>query len=65
MGLPLADPQFWLVTVLVAGVAYGVSRRIRRSARDESAPCANCPKVEKPTGPVARGDRHKPSRKPS
>jgi len=45
MSLPLADPQFWLVTA-GAAVALGLAlRRVVRSARAEGeAPCDKCPK---------------------
>jgi hypothetical protein len=46
MNLPLSDPQFWLVTALVAVVAAFAARRLRRAIRSESeTPCASCPKV--------------------
>lgn len=58
MGLPLSDPQFWFVTLLVALVALAAARRVRRSLdADAESPCANCPKVA--PGASARSDiRH-------
>ena len=42
---PVGDPQFWLVTLLVAVVAAFAGRKIARSVRSESErPCASCPK---------------------
>lgn len=58
MGLPIADPQFWLVTALVALVALASARRVKRSlASDAESPCANCPKVaaHPPHAPTAPG----------
>ncbi len=62
MALPLADPQFWLVTA-GAAVALGFAlRRVLRSARAEGEqPCDKCPKPGAPgaarfTGPK-RGPR--------
>ena len=43
-GLPLADPQFWLVTAAVAGAAWLAVRRLRRRRAGPSA-CASCPKA--------------------
>ncbi len=46
MILPLSDPQFWLVTALVALVALSAARKVRRTLRsDAESPCASCPKV--------------------
>jgi thiamine biosynthesis lipoprotein len=47
MSLPLADPEFWLVTA-GAAVALGFAlRRVLRSARaDAEMPCDKCPKPE-------------------
>jgi thiamine biosynthesis lipoprotein len=46
VSLPLADPQFWIVTAAVAVVALFAARRIRRSLKSESeSACASCPKV--------------------
>ncbi len=46
MALPWHDPQFWLVTGVVAAIALLAARRIARSLGSESeAPCASCPKV--------------------
>lgn len=54
--LPLGDPQFWLVTALVALVAVFAGRRIRRSLRSEAeTPCASCPKAVAPE--AANGTR--------
>jgi len=49
MGLPLDDPQFWLVTAAaVGGLVYGI-RVVRRRARKESGSCDRCP-VPRPDG---------------
>jgi hypothetical protein len=42
--LPLADPQFWLVTAAAVGAAiYLVRKRVRVRKRGEAAlPCDNC-----------------------
>ncbi|MEO8275778.1 MAG: hypothetical protein ABI639_06130 [Thermoanaerobaculia bacterium] len=43
MSLPLADPQFWIVTAAAAGALIVVLRRIfRRPPAGGSLPCANC-----------------------
>lgn len=44
MSLPLADPQFWIVTG-AAVVALGaiLLRLLRRPAKNDM-PCANCPR---------------------
>lgn len=46
MALPVADPQFWVVTG-AAAVALGaiLLRLFRRPAKHEM-PCAKCPKVK-------------------
>lgn len=45
-GLPWDDPQFWIVTALVAAIGALAVRRVRRALADEAeTPCANCPKV--------------------
>lgn len=56
MALPLADPQFWLVTggALVALVL--VVRKMRRRARSEAEiACDRCPKPGNPLGPRGLG----------
>ena len=57
MALPLADPEFWLVTA-GAAVALGFAlRRILRSARAEAeVPCDKCPKPEAFSPPKAKGE---------
>lgn len=46
MALPVADPQFWLVTgAAVVALAAVLRRLLRRPAKDEM-PCASCPKVK-------------------
>ena len=63
VALPLADPQFWLVTALVALVALLAGRRVRNALRAESErPCANCPKVveKRPELVALGGSRRSP-----
>lgn len=45
MGLPLDDPQFWIVTAAVAAVAGLAAHRLLRSvrAREDAPGCASCP----------------------
>jgi thiamine biosynthesis lipoprotein len=61
MRLPLADPQFWIVTGGAALALGYAAWRIRRRLRAESdVPCDRCPKPGNPLGPVAgtpRGPR--------
>lgn len=47
MNLPVADPQFWIVTA-AAAVALGlVLRRIFRRKSTAALPCANCPQAKR------------------
>ena len=49
MNLPVADPQFWIVTA-VAGAALGlVLRRFFRRPSKNAPPCAHCPKAKSRT----------------
>jgi thiamine biosynthesis lipoprotein len=42
-GLPIADPQFWIVTATVAiAVALAVRRVVRSLRRESARPCASC-----------------------
>ena len=51
--IPLDDPQFWLVTLVVAAAAFLAGRKIARSVRSESErPCASCPKSGAETRPA-------------
>lgn len=52
MSLPLADPQFWIVTGGAAlALGYAI-RKVRRRTRAESdTPCDRCPKPGNPLGP--------------
>lgn len=62
--LPLADPQFWIVTGGAAlALGYAI-RRVRRRTRSESeTPCARCPKPGGPPDPVSgAGEPHGPRR---
>jgi len=43
MDLPLADPQFWIVTAAVAAAVLLAARRTARSLRASESPCASCP----------------------
>jgi len=43
MGLPLADPQFWIVTAAVAVAVWLAARRTAKSLRATESPCASCP----------------------
>ena len=55
MPLPVADPQFWIVTG-AAGIALGlVLRRLFRRPKANALPCAHCPKAGKPGHPRAAG----------
>ena len=45
MSLPLADPQFWIVSA-AAGIALAlVLRRLFRRPKANALPCAKCPKA--------------------
>lgn len=46
MSLPVADPQFWIVTVAAAGAVALVLRRVFRKKPAAGLPCANCPKAK-------------------
>jgi len=47
MNLPVADPQFWIVTA-AAAVALGlVLRRILGRKSSAELPCANCPQAKR------------------
>lgn len=49
--LPLADPQFWIVTLAMV-VAVGLAvRRVWRTARSAADTCAACPKAKLTAGP--------------
>jgi hypothetical protein len=55
-GLPTGDPQFWIVSALVAAIGGWAVRRVRRSlARESETPCASCPKVTVGAAGAARG----------
>lgn len=43
MGLPLADPQFWIVTAAVAAAVLLAARRAASAVRTTESPCARCP----------------------
>ncbi|MEO8198066.1 MAG: FeoB-associated Cys-rich membrane protein [Thermoanaerobaculia bacterium] len=45
MSLPLADPQFWIVTAVAAGALGLVLRRLFRRPKAGALPCAHCPKA--------------------
>ena len=47
MHLPLADPQFWIVTGAAAvALAYVLRKRLRLGRRGApQLPCDNCPKA--------------------
>lgn len=52
MALPLADPQFWLVTGGALVALLLVVRKLRRRARSEAEiACDRCPKPGNPLGP--------------
>ena len=55
MNLPVADPEFWLVTA-GAALALGFAlRRVLRSARAEGEPpCDKCPKPPAFGAPASR-----------
>jgi thiamine biosynthesis lipoprotein len=56
VALPLADPQFWLVTGGALAALVYFARKLRRRARDEAAtPCDRCPKPGNPLGPRRLG----------
>jgi FAD:protein FMN transferase len=61
VNLPLADPQFWIVTGGAALALVYAVRRIRRRTRAESeTPCERCPKPGNPLSPgagAAKGPR--------
>lgn len=61
MSLPLADPEFWLVTA-GAAVALGYAlRRVLKSARAESElPCDKCPQPGAPGAAPVAGPRRGP-----
>ena len=45
MALPVADPQFWIVTG-AAAIALGlVLRRLLRRPKSNTLPCAHCSKA--------------------
>ncbi len=46
MSLPVADPQFWIVTAAAAGALGLVLRRMFRRKPAGELPCANCPKAK-------------------
>jgi thiamine biosynthesis lipoprotein len=55
MTLPVADPQFWIVTG-AAGIALGlVLRRLFRRPKATALPCAHCPKAGQPGHPQGPG----------
>jgi hypothetical protein len=43
-GLPLADPQFWIVSLAAAAALGLVLRRLLRKKPAGAAACAACPK---------------------
>ncbi len=45
MGLPLADPQFWIVTAAAAAALGLALRRIFRRSSSATLPCEHCPKA--------------------
>jgi hypothetical protein len=56
-GLPLADPQFWLVTLVAAAIVVWGIRRWRRSLRAAARPgCARCPVVPGGSGEAPAGE---------
>ena len=49
MSLPLADPQFWIVTGVAAVALAAVLRRFFRRPSKNALPCAHCPKAKSRT----------------
>lgn len=45
MSLPVADPQFWIVTAAAALALAMVLRRLFRRPKSTALPCAHCPKA--------------------
>ena len=45
MALPLADPQFWLVTNAAAAALALILRRLFKRPKANSMPCAHCTKA--------------------
>ena len=45
MSLPLADPQFWIVSTAAAIALALVLRRLLRRPKANALPCAKCPKA--------------------
>lgn len=51
MSLPVADPQFWIVTGGAAlALAYAIRRIRRRTRRETAPPCDRCPQPGRPLG---------------
>ena len=46
MALPVADPQFWIVSGAAVVALAAVLRRLVRRPPKQEMPCAHCPKVK-------------------
>lgn len=45
MALPLADPQFWIVSAAAGGALALILRRLFKRPKANSMPCAHCSKA--------------------
>ncbi len=46
-GLPLADPQFWIVSLAAGAALVLLLRRLFKRPKSNALPCASCPKAGK------------------